>query len=236
MKMIKKTLIFCGVFIALVACQSKESLNDQNLDNLALSTEVSTTSDDLVYEHDGYYEVNTIDELMESQYIVKGKVVDILGPYETEDLINEDFLKYDDYFKFHTDIVIEVDDYLGEALPFEEIVVRREGGKIDDRVHITKFENFAVGEEVIIFNLENDPERYTQISEGYKPEQYFSLLMNTTFKKDNNNEFVRLDGIFEFDRNEKVTLDMFEEKLSKTESHIYSIAIYLKLTENLNKL
>src|SRR5690554_5776271 len=128
--MIKRIFVSSLIFTTLVACQSEESANDQNLDNLALSTEVSTTSDDLVYEHDGYYEVNTIDQLMASQYIVKGKVVDILGPYETEDLINEDFLKYDDYFKFHTDIVIEVDDYLGEALPFEEIVVRREGGKI----------------------------------------------------------------------------------------------------------
>ena len=115
---------------------------------------------------------------MGSEYIVKGKVIDILGPFETTDLVSPLSEKYDVYYKFHTDIIIEVDEYLGNELPFKEIVVRREGGKIDDKVHLTEFEDMSIGEEVIIFNLAHDPGRLTQIPEGYETNQYFALLMN----------------------------------------------------------
>ena len=156
-----------------------------------------------------------MDELMGREYIVKGKVLDILGPFETTDLVSPLSEKYDDYYKLHTDIIIGVDEYLGNELPFKEIVVRREGGKIDDKVHLTEFENVSIGDEVIIFNLDYSPERYTQIPEGYATKQYFALLMNTTLKKDTNNRFVRLDGAVKFDGKEKFTLDEIKNMKSK---------------------
>ena len=206
--------IACSIFILnLTGCSSvdsgKEELNPNE------STKITIETDDVVYEHSGFYQVDSMEELMGSEYIVKGKVLDILGPFETTDLVSPLSEKYDDYFKFHTDIIIEVDEYLGNELPFKEIVVRREGGKIDDKVHLTEFENVSIGDEVIIFNLDHDPERHTQIPEGYETNQYFVLLMNTTLKKDTNNRFVRLDGAVKFDGKEKFTLDEIKNMKSK---------------------
>ncbi|MDQ0350319.1 hypothetical protein J2R98_000122 [Alkalibacillus filiformis] len=147
----KFIVVVCWLFlITLAACTTEDTNID--IDQSAENTLIEVADNNLIHEDDGYYEVNTLEELLDSELIVKGEVVEIEGPFETEDLINELFQDYNDYFKFHIDLIIEVDEYYGNTLPYDEIVVRREGGKIDDRAHITPFEHFAIGEKVLIFN------------------------------------------------------------------------------------
>lgn len=110
-------------------------------------------------------------QVKESTIIVKGKVKKILGTVVTEDLVVP--LKVEQAIRVHTDVLFEVDEYLGpNSLPFKNLVLRRMGGKIEGFTHIVKQENLTVGEELIIFRLSR-PDYVTQIPEGYSLEQYF---------------------------------------------------------------
>ncbi|MDQ0350320.1 hypothetical protein J2R98_000123 [Alkalibacillus filiformis] len=46
--------------------------------------------------------------------------------------------------------------------------------------------------------------------DGYEPEQYFGLQMNTTFKKGSGDEYIRADGVGEYEGREKVTVGEIE--------------------------
>lgn len=120
----------------------------------------------------------------ESTIIVRGRVTKMLGTVVTEDLVTP--IMAEQGLHVHTDVLFQVDEYLGpNSLPFEYLVLRRMGGKIEGFTHVVEQENLTVGEEMIIFRLSR-PDLMTQIPEGYSLEQYY--LFNPASK------FVNIDG------------------------------------------
>lgn len=113
----------------------------------------------------------------ESTIIVKGRVVNILGTVRTEDMAIPQNMRV------HTDVVFQVDQYLGPvSLPFTTLILRRPGGKIDGFTHIVHQENLTVGEELVIFRLTR-PDFINQIPAGYCLEQYFLFNPASKFIK-----------------------------------------------------
>jgi len=115
-------------------------------------------------------------QIKESQIIVKGKVIQILDTVVTYDLISDTKKRdaEDGWFYLHTDVLFEVDEYFGpNKLPFEQLVLRHVGGKIEGKAaHICEQEQLTVGEDVIIFRLAK-PDIMVQVPEGYSLEQYY---------------------------------------------------------------
>ncbi len=126
----------------------------------------------------------------ESTIIVKGRVTEILGTVETKDFgapIPE--VQKQGGKKLHTDVLFRVDEYLGpNSLPFDELVIRHIGGKIEGFTHICEQEHLTIGEEVIIFRL-SQHELLTQIPEGYNLEQYYLFNPASTFFNKGENRY-----------------------------------------------
>lgn len=111
------------------------------------------------------------EQIQESQIIVRGKVVDILDTAETQDLRVP--ICPGQMGPLHTNILIEVDEYLGAQLSFDHIVIRHVGGKVDGFCHLVAGqEHFTVGEDVLVFRLDR-PDAMNQVPQGYSLEQYF---------------------------------------------------------------
>ena len=112
-------------------------------------------------------ERDLLQQARESTIIVKGQVVKILDTLETKDL------ELPQGRRLHTDVLFRVDQYLGPySLPYEYLVLRRMGGKIEGFTHVVNQENLTVGEELIIFRLSR-PEYISQVPDGYSLDQYF---------------------------------------------------------------
>src|SRR5699024_4043480 len=119
------------------------------------STFIQVEEGDLYARQSPLLEDMTLDKRIEqSEVIVSGTVAEILPATETMDLViplMEDFRKKG-YNFLHTDIVIKVDEFIGNSsYEYDEIVVRRNGGRLDNFVHIYDMENYEVGEKVLIF-------------------------------------------------------------------------------------
>ncbi len=142
-------------------------------------------SDGIVLHATSLYEVRDLkQQAKESTIIVRGRVSAILGTVETKDFgapippVQEQGGK-----KLHTDVLVEVIDYLGpNTLDFDELVIRHIGGKIDGFTHIYEQEHLTVGDEVIIFRL-SQHELMTDVPEGYSQEQYFLFHPASTYYK-----------------------------------------------------
>lgn len=167
------------------------------------TTYVEITSSDLYTRQSFLVENMSVQEQVgQSDVLFVGKVVDILPTVETNDLIDSGILEAREkgYKYVHTDVIIEVLEYIGEKkLDFNEVVVRRQGGRIGNSVHSTDMENLSVGEEIILTRLEK-PENVTQVPNGFEPDQYFLLSPNSKFVSKGKGRFY-----LENDPNEVIT-------------------------------
>ncbi|MDN4606176.1 hypothetical protein [Sporosarcina highlanderae] len=154
-------------------------------------------------------EMTIDDQVKNSSIIVLGEVKEILPSVETNDIvdpIDAAELREKGYNIVHTDIVIKVEKYLGEEkLDFDEIVVRRDGGRINGFVRIVKQEHFNLGEKVLLLRL-FQPEQMTQVPEGYQKEQYFMFASDSKFVS-------KQKGIYYLERNEGIKIN--ENELEK---------------------
>lgn len=115
--------------------------------------------------------VTLTEQIQESGIIVRGRVVKILGTVETADA------RPGGPRLLHNNVVIEVEEYLGEnKLSYSQIVVRLRGGQSGFYHHtVTPQEHFTVGEEVILLRL-HQPSGLVQVPQGYVLEQYFVFI------------------------------------------------------------
>ncbi|MFC5605061.1 hypothetical protein [Sporosarcina koreensis] len=79
------------------------------------------------------------------------------------------------------------------SLIFEEIVVRRDGGRLDNFVKIVKQEHFTVGEKVMLFQL-YQPEQMTQVPDGFEIEQYYMFASGSKFVRKKNGIYYSEDN------------------------------------------
>ncbi len=159
----------------------------------------------IVLHSSNLYEVKDLrQQAQESTIIVRGRVSRILGTVETKDYgapippVQEQGGK-----KLHTDVLLDDIEYFGpNSLPFDELVIRHIGGKIEGFTHIYEQEQFTVGDEVIIYRL-SQHELLTDVPEGYSQQQYFLFhAASTYFRTDDNryrdcfnNEYFTIDEI-----------------------------------------
>ncbi len=190
-------LTVLSILAAFIVSTSVFGHNSNESDHSNLNEGPNTTyvekhkGDKAIYQHGLDKNRELKDQIKESSVIVKGEVVKILGVVETKDLLDAGQQEMvNDGVKFiHTNVVIKVDQYLGKTkLPFDEIVVRHPGGRIDEYVNITSHEELTVGEKVILFRLDQ-PENMTQVPEGYEKEQYFLFNMHSKYVSNDNKIF-----------------------------------------------
>lgn len=156
---------------------NKVFYNEESLTENENSTFVSPSEDPTLVSKYLIEERDLRQQVEESSIIVKGKVVKILGTTETKDM------EIPQGMRVHTDVLFKVDQYLGpNSLPYENLVLRRMGGKIEGFTHIVNQENLTVGEELIIFRLTR-PEFISQLPDGYCLEQYYLFNPASKFIK-----------------------------------------------------
>jgi hypothetical protein len=191
----KKALIFVTVSIVLILSSSFAIGNNTLLPALKEgpnTTYVEPKKGEKILKQSPYSVERSVEQLVkDSTIIVKGKVVKFLGVSETNDLVDSAILEAgkDGYRFIHTDVLFRVDEYLGPSkLPHEELVIRHNGGRIGDSVHVYEAEPLMIGEEIILFLLAQ-PEQMTQIPEGYSKDQYFLFSPNS--------KYINIGGEFE---------------------------------------
>src|SRR5690554_6788832 len=148
--------LFLIGLLLLVGCGSYSSIESGD------STEIETKSTDTIVQVDSSIGYCPIEQLIDDcDIIVHGQVVEILGTVESKDLHSP---RPPEMTYLHTDILISVHEYLGPVeLDYNYIVIRRLGGRLGDHVHLTSFEHFTVGEEVVLFLCyDEDHELITQ--------------------------------------------------------------------------
>lgn len=204
--MIKKIVVYllgAAICISLFWSTSYLFASSTSLKESDDTTYVEITSSDLYTRQSFLVENMSVQEQVgQSDVLFVGKVVDILPTVETNDLIDSGILEAREkgYKYVHTDVIIEVLEYIGEKkLDFNEVVVRRQGGRIGNSVHSTDMENLSVGEEIILTRLEK-PENVTQVPNGFEPDQYFLFSPNSKFVSKGKGRFY-----LENDPNEVIT-------------------------------
>ncbi|MBB4826768.1 hypothetical protein HNO89_004050 [Sporosarcina luteola] len=210
----KKTIIIC--FLCLLIAISVSGLivamNKERLREGDQTTFVEVNTNDLFTKQTFYTEDLDVNKQigLSNTIILKGKVAAILESVETNDLVDSGIVdaRSHGYNYLHTDVVIQVDEYLGEnKLDYDMIVVRHIGGRIGNFVHVSEMESLTVNEEVLLFRLEQ-PAEMTQVPEGFTKEQYFLFTPNSKY-------IHRGNGVYspDFKNEGDITLRDIREKL-----------------------
>jgi len=156
------------------------------------------TIDNLSIQKKQMVESNITEQAYNSDYVLLGKVIQIIdrpGPMSE---------------MFHTDVIIRVDSVLKGKVKYKNIIVKQMSGSITNekkfsRMTSSKDFNFIVGEEVIIFKIDNKN----------------SPFLNSQYVKD---KFKTFSG-------KKTVNDLSEDSYWVNLSNIYSIqngVIYYK--------